>query len=127
MTERDHCLCAFAIGAVGYTLIELLARRRTHWTMTLTGGLCFMLMHKFLRWQRARRWTFKCLVGAGLITAVEFAVGLLVNKIMKWDVWDYSDRCLNVLGQICPRFTGYWFLMGIPMIALSNALARGGR
>lgn len=124
MSERDHCVRAFAIGAVGYSLIELLARRHTHWTMAVTGGLCFMLMHKICRKHKARTWQFKCLVAAGLVTSVEFLVGILVNRVMKWAVWDYSDRYMNLLGQICPRFSVYWFLLGLPIIALSNALAR---
>lgn len=123
-TERDHDLRAFAIGAVSYSLIELLARRRTHWTMTVTGGLCFMLMHRFCRKHKARTRLFKCAVSSALITGIEFAVGVIVNRVMKWSVWDYSDRALNLMGQICPRFSFYWFLMGLPIIWLSDRLAK---
>ena len=32
----------FSTGAVGYSLIEILARGYTHWTMTILGGLCLL-------------------------------------------------------------------------------------
>jgi len=108
----------FGIGAVGYSLIELAARGRTHWTMTLTGGLCaVMLYHAHDRLKHKSIWV-RCSAGAGIITAAELAVGIVVNRLLKWNVWDYSDRILNVLGQICPRFTVYWFLLNIPLIPL---------
>lgn len=125
MTERRQCLRAFAIGAVGYSAIELLYRRRTHWTMAVTGGLCFMLMHKVCRKYRAKPLLFKCAVGAGVITAIELAVGMVVNRVLKWGVWDYSGNFLNFKGQICPLFTGMWFLLGVPMVKLSGVLERG--
>ncbi len=124
MTERERDLRAFAVGAVGYSLIELMYRRRTHWTMALTGGVCFVLMHKLCRRHKKARRLHKCLAGAALITAVEYAVGHVVNRVMRWNVWDYSGRRFNLHGQICPRFTLYWFLLGLPVTRLSEALER---
>lgn len=122
LTKQDAR--AFTIGAVGYSLIELAVRRKTHWSMAVTGGLCFLMMHRICKRHRAKSRARKCLMGAALITGMEYAVGCLVNRMMKWDVWDYSDRWFNLKGQICPRFTGYWFLLGIPMIWISDRLAK---
>ena len=33
----------FLIGAVGYASIEIIWRGRTHWSMIIAGGLCFIL------------------------------------------------------------------------------------
>lgn len=120
--ERRQDLRAFAIGAVGYSLIELAYRRRTHWTMAVTGGLCFMLMHKICRRHRQKSRWFKCAVGAALITSVEFVVGCIVNLALKWAVWDYSACRLNLLGQICPQFSVIWFFLCLPITWLSNLL-----
>ena len=125
MTDKQNQdLRAFAIGAAGYSLMELAYRRRTHWTMALTGGLCFALIHKLYRRRPARAKWAKCLIGAGLITSVEFAVGLLVNKLLNWDVWDYSGSRFNLLGQVCPKTSLCWFALGLPMIHLSNWLSK---
>ena len=48
-------------------------------------------------------------MGALIITCYEFFVGMVVNLRLGWDVWDYSALPRNVLGQICPAFTGIWF------------------
>ena len=112
----------FGIGAVGYSLIEIACRGHTHWTMTLTGGGCAVALYKMHRRMRNRHVLYRCGLGALIITAAELGVGLLVNRLLKWNVWDYSDRFMNVLGQICPRFTGYWFLLNIPLVPLFSWL-----
>lgn len=108
----------FGIGAVGYSLIELAARGHTHWTMTLTGGACAVALYHAHRRMKVRSIWARCGAGALIITAAELGVGIIANRLLKWNVWDYSDRFMNVLGQICPRFTVYWFLLNIPMVWL---------
>ena len=36
----------FLIGGLGYGLLEILWRGRTHWSMLLTGGVCFIALYK---------------------------------------------------------------------------------
>jgi len=114
--------CLFGMGAVGYSLIEIAARGHTHWTMTLTGGVCMAGLYHLHRRLHNRSVIVRCGAGAMLITAAELAVGLVVNRMLKWNVWDYSDRFLNGMGQICPWFTMYWFLLNIPLIPLFSLL-----
>jgi hypothetical protein len=110
----------FFAGALGYMGIEVLARGHSHWTMGLTGGLCLLGMVNIHR--RAAHWPLlaRCAAGAALVTAAELAVGLTVNRLLMWDVWDYSDRWLNLWGQICPRFTLYWFLLNVPVALICD-------
>ena len=108
----------FGIGAAGYSLIEIAARGYTHWTMTLTGGVCAIALYHAHRKLSHKNIWIRCGAGAAIITVAELIVGIIVNRILKWNVWDYSDRLLNVFGQICPRFTVYWFLLNIPLIPL---------
>lgn len=56
----------------------------------------------------------KCLLGMTVITSLEFAVGMAVNVGFGWNVWDYSDKPLNLFGQICPQFCIAWFFISIP-------------
>ena len=35
----------------------------------------------------------------------EFITGIFVNKIMHWNVWDYTDQPFQLMGQICLPFT----------------------
>lgn len=60
-----------------------------------------------------------CAVG---ISAVEFAAGIVLNRVLKLGVWDYSRQPLNILGQICPLYSVYWFLLSLAVIFLGNKL-----
>lgn len=60
---------------------------------------------------------YQCLLGAGIITVLEFITGIIVNIILGWNVWDYSDRPFNLLGQICLKDSFYWiFLSGLAIL-----------
>ena len=43
-TSFKEASVIFVVGEIGYSLLEILWRGYTHWTMSLTGGLCFLLM-----------------------------------------------------------------------------------
>lgn len=105
---------AFAIGSFAYTLIEIAWRGYTHWSMSLTGGLCLAILYMWN--ERISSWyaPFKWLVGALSITLTELAVGCLVNLVLKQNVWDYSGVRLNFLGQICLPFSVLWYFISIP-------------
>ncbi|MEG1011256.1 MAG: hypothetical protein RSD62_05345 [Ruthenibacterium sp.] len=103
----------FAVGAAGYSGLEILARGYTHWSMALTGGLCLMALWRIAANLTERPLWVQALLGGACITAAEFAVGLVVNVWLGWQVWDYSKEFGNILGQICPLYTLLWvFLSG---------------
>lgn len=104
---------AFLMGYFIYSLIEILCRGYTHWTMSLTGGLILALLYG-LNSVKTMTLIRSCFAGSIIITAVELTVGIFDNLIMHWNVWDYSDMPYNFLGQICPMFTFFWFLLCIP-------------
>lgn len=108
----------FAFGAINYLAIEILWRGQTHWTMAVAGGLCAMVIYVFNARFNDMHWLCKCLVGAIIITSVELVTGLIVNMTLEWNVWDYSQREFNFLGQICLRYFIYWFLLCIPIVKL---------
>ena len=113
-------LLIYILGAGLYGLIEIIWRGWTHWTMLLCGGACFTCMY-VISAAAIPLWA-KCLISAAVITAVEFCTGFLVNIIFGWHVWDYSDRPLNIMGQVCPLFSFFWLLLSIPGLALCSGI-----
>ena len=95
----------FTAGGLGYGGLELLWRGRTHWSMLLCGGVCAVLIYLIAGRERTvlwRRWTL-C---AAAVTTVEYFTGVLVN----------------VLGQICPLYTLFWFGLAIPGVWLGRTV-----
>ena len=112
----------FLTGCFVYSLLEISSRGFTHWTMTLTGGLILTILYEmFTHLKKVPLWQ-KCILGSLIITAVEFTVGVTVNIIFGWNVWNYSDMPLNILGQICLPFTVLWFFLCIPAAFVCNAI-----
>lgn len=113
------------IGGMLYVGMECLWRGHSHPSMFLLGSICFFLLgvmgrHPFTRtlglfWQS--------LLGAGIITLLELLTGLIVNRGMRLDVWDYSNLPFNLMGQICLPY----FLLWIPVAALAIFVNHGLR
>lgn len=106
----------FTVGGTGYVALELAFRGRSHASMFLAGGVCFLLLGLLDAVPRVLR----PVLGAALITAVELTVGLVFNR--DFGVWDYRARPGNFLGQICPLFTLLWGALSVPAGALSRYL-----
>lgn len=104
---------AAVVGGLGYNLIELMWRGRTHWTMFLLGGACFEAMGLIHRHMRRTPLAVRGAVCAGTVTTLELLCGCVVNLWLHMDVWDYSDVPFNILGQICPLYTGFWYVLGL--------------
>ncbi len=121
MNKSKLYFMSFALGAVMYGLIEIIVRSYTHWTMAIAGGLVMVIFSIIVRNLNLGLLS-RCLVGALVITAVEFVFGLIVNVGLGWSVWDYSEKPFNVMGQICPQFTVGWFFISIPAFLLTDKL-----
>lgn len=114
----------FSVGAIGYGLLELLWRGYTHWSMPVAGGICFSAFGVLSERLGKARLLIKGLLGGALITTVEFVFGIVFNVILKKGVWDYSKMPFHVLGQICPRYTGLWTLLSIPVFPFAGKMYR---
>ena len=111
MTNWKPYFFLFFIGAIGYSLLELAWRGRTHWTMALTGGFCVLVLYGIAQALPREPLLVKSIYGAFTITAIEFWVGCLVNLHLHMGVWDYTAMPYNLLGQICPFYTILWFFL----------------
>ena len=116
-------LLVFAFGASGYGALEIAYRGRTHWTMLLTGGICFVFVYMIAQAERLRNWQ-KWLLGGTVITVVEFVVGLIVNIGLGWKVWSYANMPINIMGQVCPLFSLMWCFLCIPLMSLCSLVER---
>lgn len=112
----------FAVGGVGYGTLEMLWRGRTHWTMIIAGGICFVIFSKIAKKYKKRNIMFKSLLCALSVTAVEFVFGLVFNIILGMDVWDYSGLPLNFLGQICLLYTALWMILATAFLPLADVM-----
>lgn len=113
----------FGLGAFIYGAIEVIVRGYTHWTMALTGG-AVMALFMLINRSRDVNILLRCLLGALVITSLEFAVGAVVNLGLGWNVWDYSEKPFNIMGQICPLFTLGWFALSLPGFMLCTAVEK---
>jgi len=46
-----------------------------------------------------------------VLNGLEFATGVVVEKIFHIRLWDYSDHRFNIGGHVCLRFAMYWMLL----------------
>ena len=108
----------FYLGGCAYMGLELLWRGRSHGSMFIAGGTCFLLIGQLNYVRPQLKLPLRAVAGAGIVTMVELAIGLLCNR--NFEVWDYRDQAGNFLGQICPVFTALW----IPVSLLAMGLHR---
>ena len=108
----------FAAGGLGYMGLEILWRGWTHGAMFFAGGTCFLLLGRL----KNRPLWEKAVLGAGMITAVELATGLLLNR--QYQIWDYRGVPLNVWGQICLPYSLLWMPVGLAGELLYRLLDR---
>ena len=100
----------FSIGGATYTGLELLWRRRSHWSMFCLGGICFLAIGHLDR--RFRLSTpAKMVAGSAVCTTGELLTGLALNRDHR--IWDYSRLPLNYRGQICLPFSLIWMPLSL--------------
>lgn len=121
-------LLLFVTGGGIYVTIEIIWRAimhstPTHWAMFLIGGLLFLILgglNEWIPWEVPL--VRQCLIGAIVIVVVEFVSGCILNLWLGLAIWDYSDKALNIMGQVCPQFAIAWFFLAGAAIILDDYL-----
>lgn len=112
----------FYLGGCAYMCVELIWRGWSHGSMFLAGGVCFLLIGHLGEVRPRLPLHWRALTGAGIITMVELAAGLICNR--GYQVWDYRDQPGNFLGQICPLFSLLWIPIALAAMGLYVLLCR---
>ena len=121
-------LVLFIIGGSLYVLIEIIWRAimgstPTHWAMFFVGGLIFIILggiNEWIPWELSL--LKQCGIGTIVVLLVEFLSGCVLNLWLDLHIWDYSDKFLNIMGQICPQFAIAWFILAGVGILLDDHL-----
>lgn len=108
----------FSLGGLAYNGLELLWRGRTHGSMFLCGGSCFLLLGRLSPLPPLTGGV----LGAGIVTGAELLTGLAANR--DWSVWDYRDLPMNFRGQVCLPYSLLWIPVSMAAIPLYRALDR---
>lgn len=112
----------FYLGGCVYVTIELLWRGWSHGSMFLAGGLCFLLIGHLGQMQPVLPVAVRTVLGAGIITMVELASGMLFNR--SYQVWDYRSQPGNFMGQICPVYSLLWIPVSLAAMVLYDFFSR---
>ena len=90
--------------------------------MAAVGGLCMCTLFMIYRRFRTVSLLQCAVIGALVITLIEFAAGCIINNWLGLKIWDYSDQKWNIMGQICPLYTVFWGLLSLPVSRLCMVL-----
>lgn len=114
----------FSIGGLAYMLIEILFRGRTHWSMGILGGICFILIG-LIDTVLSPQFSLlgQMFLSSIIVTILEYFSGVLLNLYLNLGVWDYSGFRYNYQGQICLLFSLFWFLLS-PIAIIVDDLIR---
>ena len=115
-------LMLFCYGGCLYTIVELLFRGNSHWTMFILGGLCFLLVGGIDEVFGNMPLIAQMGISAVIITVLEFICGCIVNLWLDMDVWNYTRLPFNILGQVCLIFTVAWFFLALVGIVTDDFL-----
>lgn len=106
-------LLLFCYGGCLYTVVEILFKGDSHWTMFILGGICFLLVGGINEVFDHMPLILQMCISAVIITLLEFVCGCIVNLGLGMNVWNYEKLPLNIMGQICPVFTIAWFFLSL--------------
>ena len=114
----------FLIGGLLYYGFQLYANGSTNMSMALIGGLSFItivvLNETVLRWDML--YQTQCFICCIILTAMEFISGYILNVKLNMDIWDYSGKMFNFMGQICLKGSVNWFLISGIAIGIDDLL-----
>lgn len=63
------------------------------------------------------------LAGSGVATAAEYAMGVLYQRVLGVEFWNYSGLPLNVGGKVCLPFSVAWGVLSLGLVYVIHPLA----
>lgn len=124
MEKLSKYIFLWAMGGCLYYSFELIFRSFSHWTMFVLGGSCFLFIYiqgKIVKWKDSIFiQVIRCII---FVTSMEFITGIIVNKWLDLNVWDYSRLPFQLFGQICLPFMIIFSGLCVLGILISSQLA----
>ncbi len=113
----------FIIGGIIYYFIETLWRGYSYVSMFFVGGLCFVfigMINEFLSFDTPI-WKQQ-FIATVIVTLIELAAGIVLNKWLNMSIWDYSNLPFNLWGQVSLHYSIGWFVLSAAAIILDDWL-----
>ncbi|WP_343344713.1 putative ABC transporter permease [Terrisporobacter petrolearius] len=116
-------LTLFLIGGITYYFIEIVYRGYSHYSMIIVGGLCFILIGSINEFSNKEiPLLLQMLISVLIVNIVELISGIIINRILLLNVWDYSQLKYNFLGQISLNSSIAWFFLSLFAIYMDDLL-----
>lgn len=116
-------LTLFLIGGIAYYFIEIAYRGYSHFSMIIVGGLCFILIGSINEFSNKDiPLLLQMLIAVLIVDIVELISGIIINRILLLNVWDYSGLRFNFLGQISLNSSIAWFFLSLLAIYVDDLL-----
>lgn len=113
----------FLIGGITYYFIEILYRGFSHFSMIIVGGICFISIGSINEFsKREIPLLLQMILSVLIIDTIELISGIIINKVLGLNVWDYSYMKYNFLGQISLRSSIAWFFLSLFAIYIDDLI-----
>ena len=113
----------FLIGGIAYYFIEIVYRGYSHFSMIIVGGLCFILIGSINEFSNKEiPLLLQMIISVFIIDIIELISGIIINRILLLNVWDYSQLRFNFLGQISLNSSIAWFFLSFFAIYIDDLL-----
>ena len=113
----------FIIGGISYYFIEIIYRGYSHFSMLIVGGICFVLIGAINEFSNKEvPLLLQMILAVLIVDTIELISGIIINKVLLLNVWDYSNLRFNLLGQISLRSSIAWFFLSLLAIYMDDLL-----
>lgn len=113
----------FIIGGISYYFIEIIYRGYSHFSMIIVGGICFVLIGAINEFSNKEvPLLLQMILAVLIVDTIELISGIIINKVLLLNVWDYSNLRFNLLGQISLRSSIAWFFLSLLAIYMYDLL-----
>lgn len=136
-TELQKIGIIFLFGFFIYMGLEVIWRTATNWggtvpprgllAMGILGGIVIVLLGYINEIKPLRRLPFwvHCIIGAVIVTGLEWLTGRLLNVHLGWNVWDYKHLILSTPdGQINLFFSLIWLILSPVAFYIDDEIRR---
>ena len=113
----------FIIGGISYYFIEIIYRGYSHFSMIIVGGICFVLIGAINEFSNKEvPLLLQMILAVLIVDTIELISGIIINKVLLLNVWDYSNLRFNLLGQISLRSSIAWVFLSLLAIYMDDLL-----